>query len=285
MNKKRLILVLTVILLALTLSGCSVPVDENGQTILINQNTTFGEVMDEGVFAAIITYPIAQAINYLEPFVGIALAITIVTLAINAIVLTFTFKSNVAMQKMQEIQPELTKIQAKYEGKTDEQSQQRMAMEMQQLYAKYGINPIGSLLSTFIQFPILIGMYNAVRRSAAVANATFAGVSLSQTPKEAFLNKDWLCVVIFVLMVITQFLSIKTPQWVAEYRGKKEADAHHKSYKKPEQNQNIMMTYGMLVMISFIMLSWPTALSLYYVIYSIINIIKTLLIDKLSHKE
>ena len=285
MNKKRLILVLTVILLALTLSGCSVPVDENGQTILINQNTTFGEVMDEGVFAAIITYPIAQAINHLEPSVGIALAITIVTLAINAIVLTFTFKSNVAMQKMQEIQPELTKIQAKYEGKTDEQSQQRMAMEMQQLYAKYGINPIGSLLSTFIQFPILIGMYNAVRRSAAVANATFAGVSLSQTPKEAFVSKDWLCVVIFALMVITQFLSIKTPQWVAEYRGKKEADAHHKSYKKPEQNQNIMMTYGMLVMISFIMLSWPTALSLYYVIYSIINIIKTLLIDKLSHKQ
>ena len=284
MNKKRFILVLTVVLLALTLSGCSVPTDENGNTILITLNTTFGEVMDEGVFAAIITYPLSQAINYLEPIVGIALAITIVTLAINIVVLTFTFKSNVAMQKMQEIQPELTKIQAKYEGKQDEQSQQRMAMEMQQLYAKYNINPIGSLLSTFIQFPILIGMYNAVRRSAAVANATFMGVSLSQTPKEAFFNKDWLCIVIFVLMVVTQFLSIKTPQWVAEIRGKKEADAHHKTYKKPDQSQNIMMTYGMLIMISFIMLSWPTALSLYYVIYSIINIVKTLVIDKLSHK-
>ena len=42
-------------------------------------------------------------------------------------------------QKMQEVQPELQKIQAKYEGRTDEVSQQRMAQEMQQLYAKYNI--------------------------------------------------------------------------------------------------------------------------------------------------
>ena len=285
MNKKRLLLVLTVLLLVLTLSGCSVPTDENGNVVLITLDTTFKEVMDEGVFAALITYPLSQAINYLEPIVGIALAIAVVTLAINVIVLAFTFKSNVAMQKMQEIQPELTKIQAKYEGRTDEQSQQRMAMEMQQLYAKYGINPIGSLISTFIQFPILIGMYNAVRRSEAVANAAFMGVSLSQTPKEAFVNKDFVCVVIFILMVVFQFLSIKTPTWIAQARAKKEADSHHKSYKKPDQQQNIMMTYGMLAMISFVMLSWPTALSLYYVIYSIINIIKTLAIDKLSHKE
>ncbi|MBQ0036155.1 MAG: membrane protein insertase YidC [Firmicutes bacterium] len=285
MNKKRILLIVTIVLLALTLTGCTVPTDENGNVILITLDTAFSEVMDEGIFAAVITYPLAQAINWLEPRVGIALAIAVVTLAINAIVLAFTFKSNVAMQKMQEIQPEMQKIQAKYEGKTDEASQQRMAMEMQQLYSKYNINPIGSLVSTFIQFPILIGMYNAVRRSYAVANAKFMGVSLDMTPKEAIGAACVVCIVIYVLMIITQFLSIKTPTWLAEYRGKQEADAHHKTYKKPQQNQNVFMTYGMLLMIAFIMLSWPTALSLYYVIYSIINICKTLVIDKLTHKD
>ena len=150
MNKKRLNLVLLVIGLAFVLTGCS------NSTELIGLDTTFSEVMDEGFFAGIITFPLSQAINWLEPKVGIFLAIALVTIAINIVVLAFTFKSSVGMQKMQEIQPELQKIQAKYEGRTDDQSQQRMAMEMQQLYSKYDINPFTTLLITIIQFTLLI---------------------------------------------------------------------------------------------------------------------------------
>ena len=277
MNKKRLTLLVSVIALALVLTGCS---QSNEQ---IELTTKFSEAMNDGFLSALITYPLAQAINWLEPKVGIFLAITLVTVAINAILLAFTFKSSVAMQRMQELQPELQKIQAKYEGRSDDMSQQRMAMEMQQLYAKYDINPIGSLVSTFIQFPLLIGMYSAVRRSSAVANANFMGTNLALTPSDAIKEKAWVCVVIFVLMVITQFLSIKMSQWIADYKGKKEADAHHKSYQKPKQ-QNAMMTYMMLAMVAFAMFSCPTALSLYYCIYSVINIIKTLVIAFLGDK-
>ena len=277
MNKKRLNLLLLVIVMAFVLTGCS------NSTELISLDTTFAEVMDEGFFAGIITFPLAQAINWLEPKTGIFLAITLVTVAINVVVLAFTFKSNVGMQRMQEIQPEMAKIQAKYEGRTGDQSQQRMAMEMQQLYSKYDINPFTTLLITFIQFPLLIGMYNAVRRSDAVANAKFMGVDLAMTPGEALANKAWVCVVIFVLMILAQFVSIKIGQWIAEYRGKKEADKHHKTYEKPKQ-QNQMMTYVMMAMVAFAMFSCPTALSLYYCIYAIINVIKTIAIDKITHK-
>lgn len=278
MSKKRLILVFTVIAMAFVLTGCS------RSTELITLDTKIQDVMNDGFFSAVITYPLAQAINWLEPKVGIFLAITIVTLALNAVVLVFTFKSSMAMQKMQELQPEMQKIQAKYEGRTDDLSQQRMAQEIQQLYAKYGINPLGSIASTFIQFPLLIGMYNAVRRSSAVANAKFMNVSLSMSPSEALKEKAWVCLVIFVLMVFFQMISIKIPQWIAEYHGRKEAEKHHKSYQKP-QNQNAMMTYGMMAMVAFAMYSLPTALSLYYLIYSIVNILKTLIIDKMTHKE
>ena len=277
MNKKRLNLLLSVIAMAFVLTGCS------RSTELISLDTTFSQVMEEGFFAGVITFPLSQAINWLEPKCGIFMAITLVTVAINVVVLSFTFKSSVGMQRMQEIQPELTKIQAKYEGRTDDQSQQRMAMEMQQLYAKYNINPLATLATTFIQFPLLVGMYNAVRRSYAVANAEFAGAKLSMTPGEALRGKVWVCVAIFVLMVLFQFLSIKIGQWLAEYRGKQEADAHHKTYQKPQQ-QNQMMTYAMLAMIAFAMYSCPTALSLYYCIYSFINVIKTIIIDMITHK-
>ena len=276
--KKRLNLLLSVVALAFVLTGCSSVTD------LITLDTTFSDAMNDGFFAAIITFPLSQAINWLEPKTGIFLAIALVTVAINVVVLAFTFKSSVGMQRMQEVQPEILKIQAKYEGRSDDLSQQRMAMEMQQVYKKYDINPIATIVTTFIQFPLLIGMYNAVRRSYAVANATFMGVSLSQTPSQAWGNKSWVCLVIFALMIVFQFISIKIGQWLATYRGKKEADKHHKSYQKP-QEQNAMMTYSMLAMVAFAMFSCPTALSLYYCIYSVINILKTLVIDQITHKE
>lgn len=276
--KKRLNLLLSVVALAFVLTGCS------SASNPITLDTTFSDAMNDGFFAAIITFPLSQAINWLEPKVGIFLAIALVTIAINAVVLAFTFKSSVGMQRMQEVQPEIAKIQAKYEGRTDDLSQQRMAMEMQQIYKKYDINPIATLVTTFIQFPLLIGMYNAVRRSYAVINAEFMGVSLSQTPGQAWANKAWVCIVIFALMVAFQFISIKIGQWVAAYRGKKEADKHHKSYQKPK-DQNAMMTYSMLAMVAFAMFSCPTALSLYYCIYSVINILKTIAIDQITHKE
>jgi YidC/Oxa1 family membrane protein insertase len=278
MNRKRLKRILAIVAIAFVLTGCSTSNE------LITLDTKFTDAMNDGFLSALITYPLAQAINFLTPKVGIFMAVSIVTIIINAIATAFTFKSSLAMQKIQEIQPELQKIQAKYEGRSDETSQQRMAMEMQQLYAKYDINPLGSIASTFIQFPLLIGMYNAVRRSYAVANAEFMGVSLSQSPSQAIANKAWVCVVIFVAMIVCQFIAIKLPQWLAEKHGREEAEKHHKTYKKPE-NQNQMMTYAMLAMISFAMFSIPTALSLYYCISSIVNIVKTLVIDRMTHKE
>ena len=278
MNKNKIKKILTLVAIAFVLTGCS------RSSEIITLDTPFSDVMNDGFFGALITYPLAQAINWLEPKVGIFLAIAIVTIVMNGLVLALTFKSNVAMQKMQEIQPEIQKIQAKYEGRTDQTSQQRMAMEMQQVYAKYNINPLGSMVASFIQFPLLIGMFNAVRRSYAVANATFMGVSLSQSPSQALQNKAWICLVIFAAMVICQFISIKLPQILANARGKKEADKRHKTYQAPSNQQN-MMTYSMLAMIAFVMFSTPTALSLYYCISSIVTICKTLIIDKITHKE
>ena len=85
-------------------------------------------------------------------------------------------------------------------------------------------------------------------------------------------------------MIVFQLLSVSIVRWLANSRAKKEADKHHKHYEKPKDN-TAFMTYGMTAFIGVIMLSWPTALSLYYCIYSVINIVKTIVIDKMSHKD
>ncbi len=278
MNKKKLTIVLSSLFLLLFLSGCS------NSSELISLSTPISDVKADGFLTVILTYPLAQAINYLSVHVGVFWAITIVTLVLNAIILALTFKSNVAMQKMQEVQPEIQKIQLKYEGRTDSASQQKAAMEMQKVYAKYNINPMTSMLATFIQFPILISMYAAVRRSAEVKNGSFFGYSLDLTPREAFVEHAWILIVIFVLMIVFQLLSVSIVRWLANSRAKNEAEKHHKHYEKPKDNTTFM-TYGMTAFIGVIMLSWPTALSLYYCIYSVINIVKSIVIDKMSHKD
>lgn len=278
MNRKRLTLVLTVVCLLILMSGCST----NFSPIYLD--TPISDMYQDGIFAVALTYPLAQAINFLSQKIGVFWAVSIVTLILNAIIIALTFRSNVSMQKMQELQPEIQKIQLKYEGRYGEASQQRMNVEIQNLYKKNNVNPLGSLIATFIQFPVLISMYAAVRRSAAVANGTFLGQSLALTPKEAFMEKAFIIVAIYVIMIIMQFISVSIPRWLSIRKGRIEAEKKHKSYEKPAQ-QNSFMMYGIVVFIAVIMLSWPAALSLYYCIYSFVNIGKTLLIDKLMQKQ
>ena len=278
MNKKRLTLLVTIISLLVIMSGCSTSSE------LIHLDTPINDVFNDGIFAVILTYPLAQAINFLSQYTGVFFAVAIVTIALNAIIIALTFKSNMSMQRMQELQPEVQKIQMKYEGRNDQASQKKMSYELQNLYQKNNINPLGSLVTTFIQFPVLISMYAAVRRSAAVAEGTFLGQSLALTPSQAFTEKQWIIVAIYVVMIIMQFISTSITRWLQIYRGKQEAERKHKAYEKPK-NQNGMMLYGMIVFIAFIMLQWPAALSLYYCIYSLVNIAKVVIIDQLMQKE
>ena len=278
MNKRRLALILSCIGVLFLMTGCSTSNE------LISLETKFTDVTHEGILSACLVYPLAQAINYLSAKVGVFWGITIVAVALNAIIILCTFKMNVSMQRMQELQPEVQRIQLKYEGRNDSASQERMAAELNQLYKKNDVNPLGTLVTTFIQFPILISMYSAVRRSAAVVNGTFLGATLSTTPKEALLTQQWVLVAIYVLMVVAQFLSTNVQRWITIAREKKEAEIHHKHYEKPA-SANGLMVYGMVAFIAIIMISWPTALSLYYLIYSCIMIAKTFIIDRITHKD
>ena len=45
---------------------------------------------------------------------------------------------------------------------------EKFAQEQMKLYKEMGVNPFGSCLPTLIQFPIIIGLYQAIIRSLAV---------------------------------------------------------------------------------------------------------------------
>lgn len=85
------------------------------------------------------------------------LAIILFTVVARAIILPLTLKSLQSTRKMQEIQPQIKELQRKY-GK----DQQKLTEETMKLYKEYKINPAGGCLPMVFQFPIFIGVYQAV---------------------------------------------------------------------------------------------------------------------------
>lgn len=288
---KKLLAVLAVITVAVTLTGCTVPRNADGSIVLIKLDTTFQSVMDsENWFSAIFVWPVAEWINQMAPAIGVGASIAVVTIIINGLLGLATLKSTVSMQQMQLVQPELEKIQKKYEGRSDETSKMRQASEMQALYKKYNINPASSLLVTFLQFPIIMAMYMAVERSYAVATGSFMGISLQTTPlagMQTILNGEvmgWGYVALFAFMILCQFFSTMTPMAIQKKKAEEEAAKHHKKPEKPS-SQNKIMQYYMMGMIIIFGLMWPTAMSLYWAINSIVNVVKTLLVQKYIDKQ
>ncbi len=85
--------------------------------------------------------------------------IILFTLAIKIVLLPLNIKQQKTMKKTQALQPKLAKIQEKYANDKEKQSQETM-----KLYQETGVNPMGGCLPMLIQFPILIALYNIIRK-------------------------------------------------------------------------------------------------------------------------
>lgn len=282
-NMRRILLLGCVVFAAVLLTGCAIPTDpETHEIIQITPTTTFSQIMStESWFSAILVWPMAQFLNLLTPYIGVAGAIALLTIIVNGILMIFTLKSTIATQQMQLLQPEMEKIQRKYEGKDDDASKMKQAQEMQALYKKYNVNPFSMILITFLQFPIIISVYQAVQRSTAVKTGTFFGLPLDQTIMNGLRNGQWGYLGIFIVMGVCQYFSMQLPQMLAKKKAEEEAAKHHRKPEVAQNQQSKMMQYYMLVMILVFGLMWPAAMSVYWAIYSIVTIVKTLLVQKI----
>jgi YidC/Oxa1 family membrane protein insertase len=85
------------------------------------------------------------------------LAIILFTFIARLVILPLTLKSLQSTRRMQELQPQLKEIQRKH-GK----DQAKLSEETMKLYKEYKVNPAGGCLPMLLQFPIFIGVYQAV---------------------------------------------------------------------------------------------------------------------------
>lgn len=156
------------------------------------------------------------------------LSIIIFTLLMRLITHPLTIQQLKGASAMQDLQknPEWQEAQKKYKG-----DKEKLAQEQMRLYKELGINPFGSCLPTLIQFPIIIGLYQAIIRALAVTpvqlldlskhiypffekvptllplNNTFLWMDLSQP--ERFYILGFGIPILAIVVVITTYLQSK----------------------------------------------------------------------------
>ncbi len=127
--------------------------------ILLTQDSGFlkpivwilGKIMD-------VIFNVIDAIGI--PNVG--LAIILFTIIVNLLMMPLTIKQQKFSKLSSKVQPEIQAIQVKYKNKKDNDSMMAQNMEIQQVYAKYGISPSGSCMYLLIQMPILFSLYRVI---------------------------------------------------------------------------------------------------------------------------
>lgn len=120
------------------------------------------------------TRPIAEwfiipSFHYMEMAIdSYGLIIILLAIFIKILVYPLTKSAYRSMAQMRELQPQMQEIREEYED--EPQKQQEAMME---LYKDAGVNPIGGCLPMFLQFPIIIALYQFLPQSIEVRQQSF----------------------------------------------------------------------------------------------------------------
>ena len=112
-----------------------------------------GKVMD-GIY---------RVMNGVFGIQNIGICIILLTVVIYTLMIPLTIKQQKFSKMSAAMNPEIQKIQKKYQGKKDQASMEKMQEETQLVYEKYGVSPTSGCLPMFIQFPFLWAMWYVIR--------------------------------------------------------------------------------------------------------------------------
>lgn len=241
---------------------------------------------DAGFFDYILVIPVGFIMQFFAGLMGnsFALGILFTTLVVRTLAWPIYAKSNDMTMKMNIAQPDMQRVQAKYASRKDPQSQQMQQMEMMQVYKKHGINVFGCLMP-FLQMPIFIAMYGAVRRisleggmyAQQVSNTQFLGINLAN--RNDGITAIILAAIVGATMFTLQKISMKKPSY---------AKNTHKHNVNPQgaQTEKTMkfVSYFMVIMMMFISYQ-SNALALYWIFGNIYSLSQTLFNRRLNEKK
>lgn len=156
-------------------------------------------------------------------------------------------------RKMQDLQPMIKAIQAKYPSK-DMDSRMAMNEEVQALYKEHEVNPLASLIPLFTQLPVLLGLFQALTRVDFLKQGHFLWFDIAKTDPYLILP---------ILAAVFTFLSM----WLS-----------NKALKEKNTMMTVMMI-SMPAMIFFFGLSMASGVALYWTVSNAFQVVQTLVFN------
>ena len=243
---------------------------------------------------AIIITPFVNVLLFIYSLVwqNFGIAIILFTILIRMVTYPLMAQQIKGTQGMQDLQKneKWLEVQAKYKNDKEKLAQEQMA-----LYKELGINPFASCLPMIIQFPIIIGLYQAIIQSMASTpmdllrlvrhvypgfldpaaliplNNQFLWMNLGQPERLIILGVG--VPVLAILVVITTYLQSKlmTPPTA--------------NPKDQTSQMTGMMNLYMPIFMGWLAFTLSSGLSLYFVVSNLFGIIQYAVMGKANWKS
>ena len=223
----------------------------------------------EGLWTSVFVKPLAWVIIKVGSIVkNYGLALILTCLLIRILLYPLTQKTAMQSELIKKAQPELAKLEKKYENKTSAEDQNKKAQEMMLIYQKYKINPLAGCLLSFVQLPLLFAFYEAINRTPAIFEDKFLLFELGKTPWTAIMDGEY----IYILLVVIIFLAT-----LVSFR---------KTLKdQTTQGVNMKSTiYFMLALITYSSFTIASGVGIYWITSNLFTIIQNLLVERKNVK-
>lgn len=221
------------------------------------------------MFHTIIFQPLYNtlvALTAIFPNHSLGLAIITLTIIVRLILLPLQRKALATQRKMKELEPKIAKI--KQETKGDRQQESLLTM---QLYKENKINPFAGIGLMIPQLIILIGLFFVLRDGATLQiKDLYSFVTPPEVLNTIFLGTNLLVrsYIFAVLIAITQYIhmhfTLTAPSAKRQENASFADDLQRSMYYQ--------MKYIMPAVLAFISLSFPAAVSLYWLTGNVFSI-------------
>ncbi|MDP6142385.1 MAG: YidC/Oxa1 family membrane protein insertase [Dehalococcoidales bacterium] len=225
--------------------------------------------MDIGaIWDLIILQPMINGIIGLSDILldSFGLSIIALTVIIRGLMYPLTIKQLHATRAMQSLQPKIAELQKKHS-----KDRQKLSQEQMRLYKESGVSPAGCLGPMLIQMPIWIALYQAIIRVLVTAPENFLSLSgyLYSWPVlyEALpLNNHFLWMNMAYPDIFLALL-VGGSMWMTQ----KMTTPISTDPKQRAQGRTMLVM--MPLMFTFLSMSFPSGLALYWVISNVITVV------------
>ena len=207
------------------------------------------------------------------------LAIIALTVILKILLFPLSKKSAMGTLKMQEIQPKMQAIQAKYRD-----NPQKLNEETAKLYKESGYNPVSGCLPMISQMFILCALYNVFNNYFEFRGASFIkgwiddlseGEYIWSWKREIPLLSSFSQNKLRLLPIIYTLSQLVTGK-ITQYGGAGTAQS---------QSQMKFMMYGMPILFFFILYNVPSGLLIYWIVSNVLQMVQQLLINSYMKKK